>query len=62
MTDLGKLLVEMPIDPQLGKMILMGMTLKCLEAAVVIACCSAYKEPCKYSSKFKYSRKMFSVV
>lgn len=47
MTDLGKLLVEFPIDPQLGKMILLGMTLKCLEPAIVIACCSSYKEPCK---------------
>ena len=47
MTDLGKLLVELPIDPQLGKMILVGMTLKCLEPAIIIACCSAYKEPCK---------------
>ena len=47
MTDLGKLLVELPIDPQFGKMVLIGMTLKCLEPAIVIACCSAYKEPCK---------------
>ena len=47
MTDLGKLLVEFPIDPQLGKMMLMGMTLKCLEPSVIIACCSAYKDPCK---------------
>ena len=46
MTDLGKVLVELPIDPQLGKMILVGMTLKCLEPALIIACCSAYKEPC----------------
>lgn len=45
MTDLGKLLVEIPVDPQLGKMILVGMTLKCLEPAIIIACCSAYKEP-----------------
>lgn len=48
MTDLGKLLVELPIDPQFGKMILIGMTLKCLDPAIIIACCSAYKEPCTY--------------
>ena len=48
MTDLGKLLVELPIDPQFGKMVLIGMTLKCLEPSIVIACCSAYKEPCMY--------------
>ena len=49
MTDLGKLLVELPIDPQFGKMVIIGMTLKCLEPSIVIACCSAYKEPCMYS-------------
>ena len=48
MTDLGKLLVELPIDPQLGKMIFVGMTLKCLEPSIIIACCSAYKEPCMF--------------
>lgn len=48
MTDLGKLLVELPIDPQFGKMVMIGMTLKCLEPSIVIACCSAYKEPCMY--------------
>jgi len=52
MTDLGKLLVELPIDPQFGKMVLIGMTLKCLEPAIVIACCSAYKEPCKQTFGF----------
>lgn len=46
MTDLGKLLVELPIDPQFGKMVLIGMTLKCLDPAIIIACCSSFKEPC----------------
>ncbi|XP_057292313.1 3'-5' RNA helicase YTHDC2-like [Hydractinia symbiolongicarpus] len=45
MTDLGKLLVEISIEPQLGKMVFMGLSLKCLEPAIIIACCSAYKEP-----------------
>ncbi|XP_066911197.1 3'-5' RNA helicase YTHDC2-like [Clytia hemisphaerica] len=45
MTDLGKLLIELPIDPQFGKMILIGMSLKCLEPSIIIACCSSYKEP-----------------
>ena len=52
MTDLGKLLVELPIDPQFGKMVMIGMTLKCLEPSIVIACCSAYKEPCMYLKLF----------
>lgn len=50
MTDLGKLLVEISIEPQLGKMVFMGLSLKCLEPAIIIACCSAYKEPCKFVS------------
>ncbi|XP_047132909.1 3'-5' RNA helicase YTHDC2 isoform X1 [Hydra vulgaris] len=44
MTDLGKVLVEIPIEPQAGKLILMGLTLKCLEPAIIIACCSSFKD------------------
>ena len=45
MTDLGKLLVEMPVDPQHGKIIIFGIALKCLDPAVIIAACLSYREP-----------------
>ena len=48
LTELGKLLVELPVDPRLGKMIIFGLLLKCLDPVLVIAASLAYKDPCKY--------------
>eukprot|EP00794_Sanderia_malayensis_P018689 gene18689-20576_t len=45
LTELGKILVDLPIDPRLGKMILFGIVLKCLDAVLIIASCLAYRDP-----------------
>ena len=50
LTELGKILVDLPIDPRLGKMILFSIMLKCLDPVLTIATSLAYKDPCKLSS------------
>ncbi|CAB4026109.1 probable ATP-dependent RNA helicase YTHDC2, partial [Paramuricea clavata] len=45
LTDLGRLLAELPVEPRLGKMILFSIVLKCLDPVVVLACAMAYKDP-----------------
>lgn len=47
LTELGHYLVDLPIEPRLGKMILYAVILKCLDPILTIACTLAYKEPCK---------------
>ena len=47
LTELGKLLVDLPIDPRLGKIILFGITMKCLDSVLTIATCLAYRDPCE---------------
>ncbi len=47
LTELGKILVDLPIDPRLGKMILFGIVLKCLDSVLTIASCLAYRDPCE---------------
>ena len=43
----GRHLVDLPLSPQLGKMILYAVVLKCLDPVVTIACALAYRDPCK---------------
>lgn len=52
LTELGHHLVDMPIEPRLGKMIVYSVILKCLDPILTIACTLAYKEPCKFSSLY----------
>ena len=47
LTVLGKLLVDLPIDPRLGKMVIFGIILKCLDPVLTIATSLAYRDPCK---------------
>lgn len=47
LTELGHHLVDIPISPRLGKMIIYSVMLKCLDPVLTIACTLAYKEPCE---------------
>jgi len=47
LTDLGRHLADLPLSPQLGKMILYSVVLKCVDPVVTIACALAYRDPCK---------------
>lgn len=42
-TELGNHLLDLPIEPRLGKMLLHGVVLKCLDPILTIVCCLAYK-------------------
>lgn len=37
--------MELPIDPRLGKMVLVAIVLKCLDPVLTIACCLACEDP-----------------
>ncbi|XP_054875386.1 3'-5' RNA helicase YTHDC2 isoform X2 [Amphiprion ocellaris] len=45
LTDLGYHLADLPVDPHLGKMVLCGVVLKCLDPILTIACTLAYRDP-----------------
>ncbi|XP_076020460.1 3'-5' RNA helicase YTHDC2 [Genypterus blacodes] len=45
LTDLGRLLADLPVDPHLGKMVLCAVILKCLDPILTIACTLAYRDP-----------------
>ena len=42
-TELGNHLLDLPIEPRLGKMVLHSVVLKCLDPVLTIVCCSAYR-------------------
>uniref|UniRef100_A0ABD2WY70 RNA helicase n=1 Tax=Trichogramma kaykai TaxID=54128 RepID=A0ABD2WY70_9HYME len=44
-TELGCHLLDLPIEPRLGKMLLYAVVLKCLDPILTIACSLAYKDP-----------------
>lgn len=47
LTEFGYHLIDLPIEPRLGKMILMAVVLKCLDPVLTITCALAHKDPCK---------------
>jgi len=44
-TELGKHLIDLPIEPRLGKMVLCGVVLKCLDPILTISCSLAHNHP-----------------
>ncbi|XP_066603297.1 3'-5' RNA helicase YTHDC2-like [Prorops nasuta] len=45
LTELGSHLLDLPIEPRLGKMLLYAVVLKCLDPILTIVCSLAYKDP-----------------
>ena len=44
-TPLGSHLLELPLEPVLGKVLLHGVLLKCLDPVLSIVSCAAYRDP-----------------
>ncbi|RWS31417.1 putative ATP-dependent RNA helicase YTHDC2-like protein [Leptotrombidium deliense] len=45
LTELGLHLLDLPVEPNLGKMILYSVVLKCLDPVLTIVCTLAYRDP-----------------
>ncbi|XP_005089719.1 3'-5' RNA helicase YTHDC2 [Aplysia californica] len=45
LTELGQHLVDLPVEPKLGKMVLYAVVLKCLDPVLTIVCTMAHREP-----------------
>lgn len=45
LTEMGLHLLDLPIEPHLGKMVLYAVVLKCLDPVLTIVCCLAVKDP-----------------
>ena len=45
LTELGYHLADLPVEPHLGKMVLCGVVLKCLDPILTIACTLAHRDP-----------------
>ncbi|KAF6203963.1 hypothetical protein GE061_002301, partial [Apolygus lucorum] len=44
LTDLGHHLVDLPVEPKYGKMLIYALVLKCLDPVLTIVCCLSYRE------------------
>ncbi|VDP91923.1 unnamed protein product [Echinostoma caproni] len=42
---LGRQLATLPLDPQCGKLLLLGSVFSCLEPALIVAACLSYRDP-----------------
>jgi HrpA-like RNA helicase len=43
LTDLGQHLIDLPVEPRLGKALLFAIVLRCLDPVLTIICTLAYK-------------------
>ncbi|XP_043241748.1 3'-5' RNA helicase YTHDC2-like isoform X2 [Amphibalanus amphitrite] len=44
-TELGHHLLDLPVEPRLGKAVLYSIVLKCLDPVLTIVCCLAHRDP-----------------
>ena len=44
-TDLGHVLLDLPVDPRLGKMLVSATILRCLDPVLTIVCCLSHRSP-----------------
>ena len=42
-TELGHHLLDLPVEPRLGKAVLYSIVLKCLDPVLTIVCCLAHR-------------------
>ncbi|XP_061428277.1 3'-5' RNA helicase YTHDC2-like [Lethenteron reissneri] len=56
LTELGHHLSDLPVEPHLGKMVLYGVVLKCLDPVLTIACSLAYRDPFTLPSQPAHKR------
>ena len=47
LTDLGRHLTHLPVEPHLGKMVLHAVVLRCLDPVLTIVCALNHKDPCQ---------------
>ncbi|KAL4228088.1 3'-5' RNA helicase ythdc2 [Mactra antiquata] len=45
MTELGRHLADLPVEPHLGKMVLYSIVLKCVDPVLTVVCSLSYKDP-----------------
>lgn len=48
LTDLGRILAFLPIDPQLSRLLLFGLFLKCFDPILTLVAALSYRDPCLF--------------
>lgn len=48
MTDLGLIIAKLPLEPQLARMLLFGLTLKVLTPVVTLVAALSHRDPCNF--------------
>lgn len=52
MTELGKVLAHLPLDPQLARLLLFGLALKCFNPVVTLVASLSHRDPCIFYCVF----------
>ncbi|VDO23808.1 unnamed protein product [Haemonchus placei] len=47
LTDLGRLVAQLPLDPQLARLLLFGVVLRCLSPVVTLVAALSHRDPCE---------------
>lgn len=48
LTDLGRIMTLLPVDPQQARLLLFGLALKCFHPIVSLVAALSHREPCKF--------------
>jgi ATP-dependent RNA helicase DHX36 len=58
LTNLGRIIASLPLEPQLGRLLLYGVAMSVLHPIITLVAALAHREPCKlwiYNSQINYS-------
>lgn len=47
LTELGQVLAHLPLEPQLARLLLFGVALKCLNPIVTLVAAISHRDPCE---------------
>lgn len=52
LTELGRVMASLPVDPQQSRLLLFGLALKCFNPIVTLVAALSHREPCKFCYGF----------
>lgn len=50
LTELGRLIAHLPLDPQLARLLLFGLALKCFNPVITLVSALSHRDPCTFLS------------
>lgn len=62
LTELGRVLAHLPLEPQFARLLLFGVALKCLNPIVTLVASLSHRDPCNFLTLFIFNSTDISIT